>query len=728
MNTTFFRLLFLLLVGAVVPLSHGATYRTNIDQSGPPPGCFESPTTRARASNPADSGQIWDIVIMVNRWVDVGGWTGGYYTGPQPTGEVVRLWPGDSALLWWARGYQSVGQTQVMGYNWAEYYTVNVSLVPQQYQVTGSVTPAGAGSVSGTGEYTEGDTATLRASPHTGYRFDRWSGGLSGSNNPQSLPVNGPKTVTAHFSRLAYPLTVSVQGSGTVTGTRTYQHGEVATVTATPASGWRFNGFSGDASGSASSTTVLMNGPKAVTASFVRQTHNLTTTATSGGSVSAGGIFTHGSTVQVTAYPNANYRFTGWSGDASGTSNPASVTMNRDRTVQANFAPVTHRLSTNVQGGGSVNGAGTYNHGQSVTVTATPSAGWEFTRFSGNLSGSSPSGTVVMNRDRSVTAIFSRITHQLTVATQGSGTVTGAGSYNHGQSVTVTASPAAGWEFGGFSGDLTRSTPSGTVVMNADRSVTATFVRNEFTLTTQAESGGTVSPGGTFPAGTVVTVTATPNAQYDFVGWVGDASGSNPVVNVVINRAKTVRARFTPKQFSLTTSATGGGSVTPGGSYPYGTVVTLAAVADQSSRFAGWSGDANGATPTATVTMIGPRTVHAVFVPKTAQSITFTNPGSRPVSSPPFALGATASSGLPITYTVLSGPAAITGDEIRITGPGEVTVQANQAGNAFYLPAPTVVRTFNSVAPAVVKLQGAASTLVQSPTNGATANIVLETP
>jgi hypothetical protein len=61
---------------------------------------------------------------------------------------------------------------------------------------------------------------------------------------------------------------------------------------------------------------------------------------------------------------------------------------------------------------------------------------------------------------------------------------------------------------------------------------------------------------------------------------------------------------------------------------------------------------------------------------------------------PTITLNATASSGLAVTYTVISGPATVSGNILTITGAGSVTVQANQAGNAKYPPAPPVSQTF----------------------------------
>lgn len=249
----------------------------------------------------------------------------------------------------------------------------------------------------------------------------------------------------------------------------------------------------------------------------------------------------------------------------------------------------------------------------------------------------------------------------------------------------------------------------------------------QYTLTTTAGTGGSVTPGGVYPAGSTVTVTAIPDATHDFSGWSGDAGGTANPLGVPMNGNKAVQANFTPRLFALTTSAAGGGSVTPGGSYPFGSVVTLTAVPEATSRFTGWSGGASGTNPTIAVTINGPVSVQAVFESKTAQTISFANPGSRPSGAPPFSLEASSSSGLPVSFTVLSGPAVFSGGQLRITGPGPITVQASQTGDGFYLPA-AVTQTFNAVAPAVVRYRGAARIVLQGRDPGGTANLVLENP
>jgi len=77
-----------------------------------------------------------------------------------------------------------------------------------------------------------------------------------------------------------------------------------------------------------------------------------------------------------------------------------------------------------------------------------------------------------------------------------------------------------------------------------------------------------------------------------------------------------------------------------------------------------------------------------------AQTITFPNPGPQTYGVAPFALKATASSGLPITYTVYNGSAVVNGSTLTITGSGPLMLQASQPGNVDFAAATPVIVTF----------------------------------
>ncbi|MCL0037060.1 Ig-like domain-containing protein [Dehalococcoidia bacterium] len=135
------------------------------------------------------------------------------------------------------------------------------------------------------------------------------------------------------------------------------------------------------------------------------------------------------------------------------------------------------------------------------------------------------------------------------------------GKYTAQTEVTLTATPAAGWRFDRWSGDVTGTEPVITLTMDADKSVTAHFarvvvqppppVRYTLTVTVDPAQSGTVSlsplqPAAGYLSGTTVTLTAEPAAGWEFERWSGDAVGTEPVTTVTMTRHKSVTAHFVP--------------------------------------------------------------------------------------------------------------------------------------------------------------------------------------
>jgi uncharacterized repeat protein (TIGR02543 family) len=154
------------------------------------------------------------------------------------------------------------------------------------------------------------------------------------------------KSITANFVLKQYTLITAAGAGGTTDpapGAYSYDAGTDVAITATPDIGYGLTGWSGDASGTDNPITITMDEDKSITASFIRQ-YTLTIAAGEGGTtVPTPGSYTHdsGTQVTVTAGNNYGYEFNNWSGDASGTANPITITMDSDKSVTANFSATT---------------------------------------------------------------------------------------------------------------------------------------------------------------------------------------------------------------------------------------------------------------------------------------------------------------------------------------------------------------------------------------------------
>jgi uncharacterized repeat protein (TIGR02543 family) len=540
---------------------------------------------------------------------------------------------------------------------------------PTQYTLTIGVSPSGGGTTNpavGQHTYSAGTVVNVTATAAAGYQFASWSGACTGTGTCQ-VTMDANKTVTANFTPITYKLTVGVSPSGGGTtnpavGQHTYSAGTVVNVTATAAAGYQFANWSGACSGTGT-CQVTMDTNKTVTANFTATTYKLTVgVSPSGGGTTNPAVGQHtynaGTVVNVTATAAAGYQFANWSGACTGTGT-CQVTMNADKTVTANFAPITpttYKLTVGVSpsGGGTTNpavGQHTYNAGTVVNVTATAAAGYQFASWSGACSGT---GTcqVTMNADKTVTANFTPITYKLTVGVSPSGGGTtnpavGQHTYSAGTVVNVTATAAAGYQFANWSGACS-GTGTCQVTMNADKTVTANFApitptTYKLTVGVSPSGGGTTNPAvgqHTYNAGTVVNVTATAAAGYQFANWSGACTGTG-TCQVTMNADKTVTANFapiTPTTYNLTVAVDpiGGGTANPSvgvHSYAAGTVVDITATPAAGFAFDSWSGACSG-SGTCQVTMDADKTVTAHFVGTTYELTIAVNPAGGGTTDP----------------------------------------------------------------------------------------------
>jgi hypothetical protein len=287
---------------------------------------------------------------------------------------------------------------------------------------------------------------------------------LDGFVNDDGHPYP-PSTVLALWSQLSGPGSVTFEDSGSPDTTATFS-----------APGEYLLQLLGDDSAAQTTDTVAVT---------VNHTVTLSVTATGPGAVTLdppGGSYPAGTSVTVTATPDLDATFTGWSGDLSGTTNPETVVLDAAKSVSAGFATL-YDVSVAASGPGEVildPPGGSYPEGTVVTVEAAPEEGAVFEGFDGSLTGTDSPQVLMVDSDETVIASFEAVTYTLSVATQGAGTGTVSvdpptGPYAAGTIVTLTPVPGAGSVFGGWSGDATGSANPLLLVVDADKAVSATF-------------------------------------------------------------------------------------------------------------------------------------------------------------------------------------------------------------------------------------------------------------
>lgn len=504
-----------------------------------------------------------------------------------------------------------------------------------EYTITANANNNAWGTVSGGGTYNAGATCTLTATPASGYQFESWkkNGSVVSTNPSYSFTVTENATYTAYFAETPvnyYTITTNVtpSGAGTVTGGGTYTEGSTITLTATANAGYTFSQWQDGNTQNPRTITVTANAT--YTATFTQDNYVITVNAnpTNGGTVTGGGTFHYGDTPTLTATPASNFEFAGW--QDGNTDNPRQITVTGNATYTAIFSEqgaVYYTITTNVDPveAGTVSGGGTYEEGTVVTLAATANPGYTFDHW--NDGSTQNPRTITVSNNMSFTAYFNHNSYTIMVVANPSnaGTVSGGGAYYYGDHATLTATAYSGYDFVGWS-DGSNENPH-QVLVTGNATYTATFSQGSATYYTVSAyvspaGSGTVTGTGTYQAGATCTLTATANVGYSFEHW-NDGSTQNPRT-VTVNNNMSFTAYFTAGQYTITVNAIPeeGGTVTGGGTYDYGSLVTLTAAPASGYQFMQWSDGVQRITRVVTVT--GDATYSALFTDGSSEMYTLT--------------------------------------------------------------------------------------------------------
>jgi len=320
------------------------------------------------------NGAVATVSASRVSWYFIGSWyTGlkyicdnasiGYYYG----GELVVNEKKAAVALYDVKSDMGINNSGG-GQSWMNLFDFNLYGSPEtyiivKYDLTVSTVQGGTTSPSpATYTYPAGTEVSITATPDTNYRFSGWTGDVPEgheNDNPITITMDSNKSVKANFIR-QYTLTIASGTGGTTDpspGSHIYDVGTDVVITATPESGYRFGSWTGDVPTGHENdnpVTITMDSDKSIEANFIRQ-YILTIAAGTGGTTnpSPGSyIYDVGTQVSIRAIPNSGYRFTGWTGAETGTTNPITVTMDSDKSITASFTAI----STGDEDGGGKKG------------------------------------------------------------------------------------------------------------------------------------------------------------------------------------------------------------------------------------------------------------------------------------------------------------------------------------------------------------------------------------
>lgn len=485
----------------------------------------------------------------------------------------------------------------------------------------GTVTQTGAN------PYKLSDSVTVTAVPEKGYKFAYWSNGSSVSVSQlaeYTFDVTDNATLIANFVGNSVKIQVQcdyVEG-GTVTsddvaipetGLATTA-GESITLKAEEKKGYEFEGWyeNGKKVEKEATYTFATEKNRTLVAAF---SHNGIMCLAFPDPIEGGRVYKVYQTSEtkdefyLNAVPLTGYEFVGWY-DLLGIkvcdTPEYDFVAYYSRILFAKFQPIQYDVNVDIAPaqGGTVAGTGTYAYGKPVTLTATPELGYVFNGFSdsaGNLVCADSVYTFTTREAVQLTANFTPQTYNVTATVNDPtlGSVSDAGTYPAGASVSLEASAAAGARLVGWfeNGQCVSQESSYTFTAAADRNLEIDFSNEAFVLTIMADpvSGGTVTgEGGYNPSSEAdqASISAIPLPGYSFTAWLDADTGEQISTQsndaITLTKDTNLTAVFTPNIYQVNVTSSTGGIATGNGPYNFGDTVTLSALSDFGYAFAGW--------------------------------------------------------------------------------------------------------------------------------------------
>ena len=515
----------------------------------------------------------------------------------------------------WTRDGEVVSTSASYGFTVTEAASFVANFQLNSYEITAMANPTAGGTITGAGTYNHFETCTLTATANEGYTFINWTkdGEEVSTNNIISFTVTEAAAYVANFSLNSYEITATAEPivGGNVSGAGTYNHFETCTLTATEGEGYTFVNWTRD--GEVVATTLSFSFTVTEEANFVANfslnSYEITATAnpTAGGSVAGAGTYNHFETCNLIATASEGYTFVNWTrdGEVVSTNDTYSFTVTEGGAYIAHFQLNSYEITAtaNPTAGGTIEGAGTYYHFETCTLTATESEGYTFINWTrnGEVVATTLSFNFTVSEAASFVANFQLNSYEIAVIASPTigGTVTGEGTYNHFQTCTLTATASEGYTFINWTknGNIVSTNPTYGFTVTEGGTYTANFQLNSYEITATADPsiGGTVSGAGTYNHFETCTLVASINEGYSFVNWTKDGVEVATTANYsfTVTEAANYVANFIPDYFTISVSAnpSSGGNVTGGGDYLNGSTCTIMATAHTGYTFLNWTKD-----------------------------------------------------------------------------------------------------------------------------------------
>ena len=531
-----------------------------------------------------------------------------------------------------------------------ENMTIKAIFAKKSFAVTfdkegeGTITATGADDLKAVAYGTE---LTIVATPAAGYELQSLVAGGVDITATKKIVVKGHVTVNAIFTKKNFAVSLTKEGEGIISATgasnlKSVAYGTELTIVATPAEGYELTALTANGMDILATKKIVVEGNLTVKATFTKKNFAVTLTKEGEGTITATGAsnlnaVAYGTELTINAAPAEGYELTALTANGTDILATKKVVVEGNLTVKATFAKKSFAVSLTKEGEGTITATGASNlnsvaYGTELTINATPAEGYELTALTANGTDILATKKIVVKNNLTVKATFAKKNFAVSLTKEGEGTITATGASNlnsvsYGTELTINATPAMGYELVSITAGGSDITTTKKVVVTGNLTVKATFARKNFAVSLTKVGEGTITATGasnlnSVAYGTELTINATPAKGYELVSITAGGADITATKKVVVTDNLTVKATFAKKNFAVSLTKEGEGTITATGAsnlnaVAYGTELTINATPAEGYELTALTANGTNILATKKIVVEGNLTVKATFTKKT---------------------------------------------------------------------------------------------------------------
>ncbi|MFR6435087.1 InlB B-repeat-containing protein [Porphyromonas sp.] len=543
--------------------------------------------------------------------------------------------------------------------------TVKATFAKKSFAV--SLTKEGEGTITATGasnlnSVAYGTELTIVATPAEGYELTALTANGTDILASKKVIVKEALEVKATFTKKSFAVSLTKEGEGTITATgasnlNSVAYGTELTIVATPAEGYELTALTANGTDILASKKVIVKEAVEVKATFAKKSFAVSLTKEGEGTITATGATSlnavaYGTELTIVATPAEGYELTALTANGTDILASKKVIVKEALEVKATFTKKSFAVSLTKEGEGTITATGASNlnsvaYGTELTIVATPAEGYELTALTANGTDILATKKIVVTDSLTVTATFTKKSFAVSLTKEGEGTITATGASNlnsvaYGTELTIVATPAEGYELTTLTANGTDILATKKVVVTDNMTVKATFAKKSFAVSLTKEGEGTISATGASSLnavayGTELTINATPAMGYELTALTANGTDILATKKIVVEGNLTVKATFAKKNFAVSLTKEGEGTITATGAsnlnaVAYGTELTINATPAEGYELVSITADGTDITASRKVVVTGNLTVKATFAKKSF-AVSLTKEGEGTISA-----------------------------------------------------------------------------------------------